>query len=461
MSFISGRFVGFALLFVLALQPRWRARWQLPLLTLLFVGALVPSWQALVPFVLFLAAGYLAVRLAPRLGRIDLAAIVGALVLSFAYLKQYAWLGALPRPAVAPFVIGLSYILFRLIHMVVDLRSGDLAGPISLADYLLYLLFPLSFLSGPLMRLDEFRAQARRTQPVSRAERDAALGRLLVGYLKVVVVAVVLQDLAENTSLARAAGWPHWQAALWLALGAVLFMLYLYFNFSGYMDVVLALGALVGWKLPENFDRPFSARSPIELWSRWHMTLSEWFRIYLFGPLSKALIKRGSPPAVAGVLAYFATFFVMGIWHGTTRAFVVYGLLLGACVSVNKIYQLAMTRRLGKKGYQALARRPAHALAGRAVTVSTFALSLTCWWVTRAQLDAALGAPFVLWLAVDLVLIAAGAALLFVVAAVAIPRLRVESAWARDLGAAVGLLVLYYAVLRSWSGIPEFIYQGF
>ena len=167
-------------------------------------------------------------------------------------------------------------------------------------------------------------------------------------------------------------------------------MFYLYYNFSGYMDIVIGIGWLLGQNLPENFDRPFSARNMFEFWSRWHMTLSEWFKTYLFNPLMKFLAYHLSAPAwlpYLGVIAFFVTFFVMGVWHGSTGVFVIYGLVMGAGASLNKLWQVFMTKRLGKKRYKALGESLVYAALARGLMFAFFALSVTALWVNMDQLS--------------------------------------------------------------------------
>lgn len=168
------------------------------------------------------------------------------------------------------------------------------------------------------------------------------------------------------------------------AAAASLYTVYLYYNFSGYMDIVMGSGILLEQELPENFDRPFSARSFLEFWQRWHMTLSQWFKFYLFNPLVMLLMSWFPAPALTaylGVLAFFVTFLAMGVWHGTTVVFVIYGLLMGAGASANKLWQVACNRRLGKKRYRALTDRTAYIYLSRGITIAYFVLALTCLWV--------------------------------------------------------------------------------
>ena len=152
------------------------------------------------------------------------------------------------------------------------------------------------------------------------------------------------------------------------------------------MDIVIGIGTLLGQSLPENFDKPFTARSFLEFWQRWHMTLSQWFKFYVFNPLLMFLMTWLPSPALTsylGVLAFFITFLVMGVWHGTTAVFVIYGLLMGAGASINKLWQVACTERLGKKRYRVLTESTAYIYFARGVTVGYFVLALTCLWVVE------------------------------------------------------------------------------
>ena len=108
---------------------------------------------------------------------------------------------------------------------------------------------------------------------------------------------------------------------------------FLYSNFSGYIDIVIALARLMRVRLPENFDRPFSASSVLDFWNRWHITLSNWLKTYVYNPLLMALMRRILILIVEpflGVFSFFVTFFLIGLWHGRTSEFVFFGVLTGA-----------------------------------------------------------------------------------------------------------------------------------
>ena len=165
---------------------------------------------------------------------------------------------------------------------------------------------------------------------------------------------------------------------------------YLYCNFSGYTDIVIGLARFYRLELPENFNRPFSATSFLEFWSRWHMTLSGWLKTYVYNPLVLALMARFPSAAAAPWLAvagFFVTFFLIGLWHGQTSEFVVYGVVLGLGVSVNKLYQLEMARYLGRKRYRALTEVLLYRTAARGLTFTWFTFSLVFFWGNWAVID--------------------------------------------------------------------------
>ena len=159
-------------------------------------------------------------------------------------------------------------------------------------------------------------------------------------------------------------------------------------NFAGYMNIVIGIGGLAGIVLPENFDHPFKSESFLDLWSRWHITLSNWFKTYLFNPLLRMLSARwgtkNSTPYL-GAIAFYVTFFVMALWHGTTSIYVVYGLFLGSGVTVNRLWQILIPKAFGKNNYKVLSSRRWYFQLSRAATISYLAVALTSFWIDGEQ----------------------------------------------------------------------------
>jgi alginate O-acetyltransferase complex protein AlgI len=406
-----------------------------------------------------------------------LALSVALIIVVFAVLKRYTFL---PAGIGLPYLylqIGLSYILFRILQMVIDSAGGELAARLDALNFFNFTCNFLCFVSGPIQRSDEYLADlGQLNRKVDETLAFRALQRIIKGFIKLAVVSAVANYLfahfsvallAETTSLAG------WRYALQYAASAVTYTFYLYYNFSGYMDIVIGIGWFLGQNLPENFNRPFSARNIFEFWSRWHMTLSEWFKTYLFNPLMAFLAARFSAPVLLpylGVLAFFVTFFVMGVWHGSTGVFVIYGLVMGAGASLNKLWQVFMTKRLGKKRYKAVGESAVYGSMARGLLFAFFALAVTALWVNMGQLALLAGRLGVGGLAIALVGIALCAAFagpvvdqvgrMFKALAPSLDRPGVTVVITRNLVLASEVLVIF-AVGSFFHKAPEFVYKAF
>ena len=171
------------------------------------------------------------------------------------------------------------------------------------------------------MRFHEIRDQlvARRETIDASA---AGIYRFSLGLGKKVLIADTVAPLV-NTIFAAPTGELSMVAAV---LGVVGYAVQLYFDFSGYSDMALGLAQMFGLRLPENFDRPYASRSVTEFWRRWHMSLSRWFRDYMYIPLGG---NRGSPLQTYRnlILVFLAT----GLWHGANWTFVIWGCITGPC----------------------------------------------------------------------------------------------------------------------------------
>lgn len=329
------------------------------LCNIVFLASLIPnltSWLALAGFIL---SGYFVARLSCSLpagkGRQWIVTAYIALLLAvFAVLKEYQFLSFLIPPGSITrwkSIVGLSYMLFRQIHFVIDTSEDQIERP-SLWGYLNYQFNLFTLSAGPIQRYQDFSKSWNSTAPilVDDHARLMALCRLLIGLLKVTLVGTMAQRLADE-AIARQLyiREPHdifKFATLFYAYPA-----YIYFNFSGYCDVVIAGAALLGMALPENFNRPFLARNMIDFWARWHMTLTYWIRDYVFTPLYKALAERRVLPSrVLSYICYFIALFLAGIWHGSSWNFAVFGLLHGAGVAVTKMWEEHIVRRKGRPG---------------------------------------------------------------------------------------------------------------
>jgi alginate O-acetyltransferase complex protein AlgI len=421
MNFTSLTFLGFGILGVAALRLApvgWPKNLAILALNALFLSSFAASPLQLAPLIFYVLAGYAAIRIVGRnrSGIVFALAIVG-LVGVFVWMKQYAVLPLIGIPTFPILAIGLSYILFRVLHLVIDVAQDALEPPPFLS-YLNYVFFFLSFVSGPIQRYEDFATEA--SLPLPPAAWDdvhQSMHRIVLGYFMVIVVssaATHFMDIGSPMLNAALAGHAFGDTLRIYTLMVVAYLINMFANFAGYMHIVIGIGGLAGFRLPENFNHPFASKNFSDLWSRWHMTLSDWFKAYLFNPLLKALAmrwgsRRTSPYLAA--LAFFATFLVMGIWHGTTFQFLVYGVLLGVGITIPRIWQILMTAWLKKDGYKALCEKSWYYQLSRAATLGFFAIAMTCIWISLGPLEALLAPQGLAVVAITFVILTVGGAL--------------------------------------------------
>jgi len=365
------------------------------LASLIFLAMLAQSAVVLIPLAAFLLLGYGALAMRQHGWAKGAAWTIPAMIFAYVWLKKYTFLPEQFLLHFPYFTLGLSYIFFRVLHLLIE--AGDGAGGeekqhIGLGAYLLYTLNFTTLISGPIQRYDEFARDQFAVQPLPLGPSVIGLQveRIIRGFFKVNVLAMLLHRMQENglEQLTQAVSIEH---KLFAAIQlTVAYPFFLYANFSGYIDVVIALARLMRIRLPENFNRPFSAPSFLEFWNRWHITLSNWLKSYVYNPLLLASMRR--IPALfmepfLGVFCFFVTFFLIGIWHGRTSEFAIYGVLLGGGAAINKLWQSMLTARLGRKGYKALAANSTYITFGRGLTFTWFSLSLFWFWADWKQIE--------------------------------------------------------------------------
>jgi alginate O-acetyltransferase complex protein AlgI len=428
--------------------------------------------RQLAPFGGLLLLGFLCLKLAERRpARPALWPLVTVVVLAFCALKQYAFVPPWLTPHEPYLTVGMSYVFFRIVHLIVDAGQDTLPETVSPFAYLSYTLSFTSLVSGPIQLYPDYRrTESEAPLPLDGASAAVAAERIVTGFFKVVALSPLLTGAHDRSLGALLGASSFGERVAWAALVVALFPFALYVNFSGYTDFVIGCARLLGIALPENFDRPFTSTGFIEFWSRWHMTLSNWLKVYVYSPLLLALMRRFPHRAAAaplGVAAFFVTFFLVGAWHGQTAMFLVFGLLQGGGVAGNKLFQLAMIRRLGRKPYAALCASPAYAAASRGLTFTWFAFSLLWFWASGEQLRAMAG-RLGAWGAAASLLLVLLVAIPALGAAVAVDRgfggplrLAVTSVYARVAWcSALAVVVISIAAVLQ-APAPHIIYKGF
>ena len=220
-------------------------------------------------------------------------------------------------------LLGLSYITFQVIAYLVDVRRGTIVAERDIVKFTAYILFFPKLVSGPITRYKQFQEQISTLDPAI-VDIAGGLRRVLIGVVKRLLIANQLAIVANaGFDLPTPNIEPFFA---WLAL--IAYSLQIYFDFSGYTDVALGLGRIIGITLPENFNYPYTAQSIGDFWRRWHITLSTWFREYVFYPLERRKI-----PFTNQQINLIIVFLLTGLWHGPTLTFLVWGLLHGLAIA--------------------------------------------------------------------------------------------------------------------------------
>ncbi len=472
MDTASFQFVLFGLLAVLAINVSPRREWRSAVLlisSLLFLAILAHGAGVLVPLACFLLLGYACIVLVRRGVRHAQFVSVAILVLVFAWLKKYTFLPESTFLRFSYLTLGLSYIFFRVLHLVIEAKE---IPPLA---YLEYTLNFTTLVSGPIQRYDDYARDqyAEEPLPLDAGIVATQIERILLGLFKVNVLALLCSMVQQDALLALREALPV-GLKLWPAFRlAAIYPFFLYANFSGYIDIVIALARLMRLRLPENFDRPFSSTSFLDFWNRWHITLSTWLKTYVYNPLFLNLVRRFPSQSVSpylGVFSFFVTFFLIGIWHGRTSEFALFGVLQGGGVAINKLWQILMARWLGRKPYKALQANPLYMAFARGLTFTWFAFTLFWFWGSWAEMGGAyhaiggaawLGVWAAVWLAATAVLAAWKAlrARLLTVAIGSMPLL--TSRHAHIVYATVFALAAFLFMALLSQPAPDIVYKAF
>ena len=235
-------------------------------------------------------------------------------------------LGGTGSPVIAVALpIGISFFTFHHLSYVVDIYRGErppMRNPLTFATYIA--MFP-QLVAGPIVRYHEIADQLRHQQHDKFDDFLLGFPVFLWGLTKKVVIADSLAPIADA---AFAVNDPSFTTA-WI--GAIAYTGQIYFDFSGYSDMAIGLGLMFGLRLPENFRRPYSAVSVTDFWRRWHMSLSRWFRDYLYIPLGG---NRGGGGATYRNLVI--VFLLTGLWHGAAWTFLLWGAYHGALLIIER-----------------------------------------------------------------------------------------------------------------------------
>ena len=222
------------------------------------------------------------------------------------------------------FPLGISFYTFQALSYLTEIYWQEEEPEENLADFMIYMLFFMKFLSGPIERARDMLPQLKSGKPVAYPSIVYGMKLIVVGLIKKLILADYISPYIDGifNSIHTASG-------IQLLMACLLYPVELYGDFSGYTDIALGGACMLGFKLSPNFNRPFIAQTTAEFWRRWHMSLSFWVRDYLYLPLSSGMRRWGQ----WGVfLSLSLTFAGLGAWHGAEWNYIIYGLIQGLII---------------------------------------------------------------------------------------------------------------------------------
>jgi alginate O-acetyltransferase complex protein AlgI len=224
--------------------------------------------------------------------------------------------------------LAISFFTFEFVHVLVDIYGGKIIRLDGLEFAVFTLFFP-TLVAGPIKRYEGFAPMVRCIEVPGLVETGLNLYRIAIGLAKKFIIADSMTPLV--LPITDPTGAPYGQIDAVVAMLA--YTAKIYFDFTGYSDIAIGLANLLGFPIPENFDRPYRSANIAVFWRRWHMSLSTWIRDYVFIPMGGS---RGRPLATATNL--FAAMALAGLWHGAAWTFVVWGLWHGAGLAVHRLW---------------------------------------------------------------------------------------------------------------------------
>ena len=272
--------------------------------------------------------------------------------------------------------VGISFYTFQTLSYAIDVYRGDVKTERHFGYYALFVVFFPQLVAGPIERPDNLIPQLKAEHKWNNEDALAGFKRMVVGFFKKVVVADLLANYVNviYNDVENATG-------LGVVIASVMFAVQIYCDFSGYTDIAIGCARVMGYRLMQNFDRPYCAKSIKEFWNRWHLSLSTWFRDYLFFPLGGSrcsTLKRYRNVMIV--------FLVSGLWHGADWTFVIWGALHG-------VYQVLgyITINARKKMFEKFGWNWDSKWHGMLQTAVTFVLADFAWIFFRANNTAELG----------------------------------------------------------------------
>ncbi|HAL32041.1 MAG TPA: hypothetical protein DCP46_03685 [Lachnospiraceae bacterium] len=302
--------------------------------------------------------------------------LTGSLVFNFGILFYYKYMMFRNGAANVTLPLGLSFYTFRTVSYCLDVYWDMLPAHMDLFDTALYISFFPQISMGPISRCAEF-VPSLGDRKTDLTHFLSGIKRIIAGLFKKLVIADTLLSMI-NTAFGMDAS-KRGAVFAWLALLG--FLIQLYYDFMGYTDIAIGLGCLFGFSLPENFDYPYMSSSVTEFWNRWHMTLGQWMKNYIYIPIFRACQSRKLTKIACYLLASLGVWLFSGAWHGVGAKTIVYGLYYYVLIAGERLladHEKAKRKKLGIKKKEKTLRSMVSAHVYTAVAVVFGQLMFRC-----------------------------------------------------------------------------------
>jgi D-alanyl-lipoteichoic acid acyltransferase DltB (MBOAT superfamily) len=232
--------------------------------------------------------------------------------------------------------VGISFYTFQTLSYTIDVYRGRLPPHRNVLEFATYVAFFPQLVAGPIVRAKEFLWQFGEKPTLTAKGAQSGIYLILRGLVKKVAIA----DFLATRLIDRVFDNPGAFSSAEVIVAVYAYTWQLYGDFSGYTDIARGSARLLGFELPENFDRPFNSTGPIEFWRQWHITLSRWVQDYIYIPLGGS--QKGAGRTYANL---FLSFFIIGVWHGAGWTFVIFGLWHATGVTLNRLWRRYREKR--------------------------------------------------------------------------------------------------------------------
>lgn len=249
-------------------------------------------------------------------------ALVSSITINLLMLGVFKYLDFLPLP------VGISFYTFQTMSYTIDVYRGEAKVQRNLLDFAVFVTMFPQLIAGPIVKYTQVEERLAERKP-DLEQISYGCKRFVLGLAKKVLLANnmgILWDLIKNSDAGAISVMTAW-------LGILAFALQIYFDFSGYSDMAIGLGAILGFSFPENFNYPYISKSVTEFWRRWHMSLSGWFKEYVYIPLGGN--RKGLPRQFFNILVVWM---LTGIWHGAGWNFLMWGLWFAFLLVLEKLF---------------------------------------------------------------------------------------------------------------------------